>query len=249
MTLRQRICYVWLPIIGIPVYFLILLYLPEPWSRAFVSERGAIELGTAVFFLLAAGVSLWHCHHHRARLPRPYCLWYYAFAAGALFIAMEEVSYGQHLTGFESPAWFAAFNEQQELNLHNLAGNKLSGLLRNAGSIAVPVLFVLLPLLYRSRPEFWQRPHWSFYLLPKSQLIALAVVAQAVTLPAKLPDSLDPYYMTFRLGEVKELYWSVAALLYVCIMYWRQQQSAIEQNVLKYPGPTQAMPTAERRAA
>jgi len=47
-------------------------------------------------------------------------LFFFLFSIGVLFTAMEEISWGQSLLGFETPASIAAVNEQNETTFHNL---------------------------------------------------------------------------------------------------------------------------------
>jgi hypothetical protein len=43
------------------------------------------------------------------------------FCLGCAFIALEEISFGQHIFNWESPKQIASINLQNETNLHNLA--------------------------------------------------------------------------------------------------------------------------------
>jgi hypothetical protein len=84
---------------------------------ALQEEGGAIETGTVLLLLLgAAGAA-------RAALAggaaRERCAWL-AAALAFVFIAGEELAWGQHLLGRPlAPGW-AAVNRQQETTIHNL---------------------------------------------------------------------------------------------------------------------------------
>lgn len=264
VTHREFLLFIVLPILGVPAYFLLLAVLPEASAEAFVSENGPVELGTAVFYVLAAAAAIRHCRRFRAGVLRRYRVMFWMFAATALFVALEELSYGQHLLGFESPDWFEEHNKQTEMNLHNLFGSKPSSLMRNAASVALPVFCIALPIWYRwGRPRRQSEPasrgqsanerHWSFYLLPGLQLAALIIVAQAATLPRRIPDSPFCGAWIERLGELKELYWSIAAYLYVAILTRRMLRAASRDGtdrarLLRFPR-LESLPVAERRAA
>lgn len=47
---------------------------------------------------------------------------YLVFSIGLLFVAMEEVSWGQWIFGFETPYSIGVINKQGEFNLHNIDG-------------------------------------------------------------------------------------------------------------------------------
>jgi len=63
---------------------------------------------------------------------------------GAYFMAMEEISWGQRILGFSSPALFAEFNVQHETNLHNLLD---IGTQYTVAGIAIFLWSILLPPL------------------------------------------------------------------------------------------------------
>jgi len=84
-------------------------------------ELGPIEIPT-MLLLLAAGV--WALRLGATRVPdlgRPAATMLVAFGAGLLLVAGEEASWGQWLFGFTPPDEVARINHQGELNLHNIA--------------------------------------------------------------------------------------------------------------------------------
>ena len=89
--------------------------------RQLVQEDGPVEWMTFWAFALAGALSLLALARE-AWLERPLrAIYLAAFALGCLAVAMEEISWGQRLFGYQPPEWFHAENFQQELNLHNLA--------------------------------------------------------------------------------------------------------------------------------
>jgi len=61
-----------------------------------------------------------------------------------LFVALEEISWGQRLFGYRPPEYFLQSNYQQELNLHNVVN---TGLRKLAVIIVIYGYGVILPLL------------------------------------------------------------------------------------------------------
>jgi len=90
-------------------------------SSLFLSEVGPIELGTAVALLAGAAYSVGRALGRRARLGRPALLTGLVVAAGLLFGAGEELSWGQVFLHYPSPAFFAERNLQGQVTVHNLA--------------------------------------------------------------------------------------------------------------------------------
>ena len=89
-----------------------------------VQEDHWMEWATVWAFLLAAAAAAWAAHHqwwrHR-RLP-----WFLlGLGAFCVFVAGEEISWGQRLFGFTPPEYFLTDNFQQELNLHNVVASDL----------------------------------------------------------------------------------------------------------------------------
>jgi hypothetical protein len=83
------------------------------------SENGPIELGTALLFLIASissAVLAWKSRY------RPRKVFLVILALGFFVCTGEELSWGQHLFGWEAPESMAKVNVQAETNLHNLSG-------------------------------------------------------------------------------------------------------------------------------
>jgi hypothetical protein len=116
----------------------------EQWTR----EGGPVETGSFLVLLLIAARAGF-CGIRPAERPlagRWGRLLPGLLAVAALLAALEEISWGQHLFGFESPPFFQTHNRQAETNLHNLAPADLFGLATN---LAVYALFVFGPILLR----------------------------------------------------------------------------------------------------
>jgi hypothetical protein len=119
--------------------------------KHFLREDGPVEWATV--FVLVAGVIL--CVARIFRLRR---LWPKLFigalgliALGLLFVAGEEISWGQRLLGIESPVFIREHNAQGEINLHNLkiGGYKVNMLVFAWGlELAIIAYLVLAPTLH-----------------------------------------------------------------------------------------------------
>lgn len=208
-----------LPILGVLGHFaLVWLAPPRFLLRFFLAEQGPVEIGTVVFYGVAACTSVALGVKTKGFVPNRYRVFYFLFALGASFIALEEMSYGQHLFGWESPQWFATHNEQMETNLHNLFGSSPGETFNTLSHILFPMGFILLPVLVMRRNSEYQPDHWAYYLLPKSQLITVVAVPPLLEVLRKLPPSV---LTGAGLSELIELYWAAAALLYMVIL-WRR---------------------------
>ncbi len=207
-----------LPGLGLVAYGLAVAFLsPETFHGLVVSEYGPVELATAVCFGAAGLLSLGLAARTRAVAPVSVRILYLFFAAGALFASLEEISYGQHLVGWESPRWFAERNAQRETNLHNLFADRPGRALRNLSLVAVTLGGIVAPLAAMRRPSAYDRGRWPYYLLPRAELIPLASGMLLMRLDRTVPGRVRGGW-DVGLIEVMELYLALAALVYVLVL-------------------------------
>jgi hypothetical protein len=90
--------------------------------HAVLREDGPVEMATAILFFvafLAAGRAALSLLRNGYRV---YGAIYVAFAFVMFFCAGEEISWGQRILGFSTPAPLEEINDQNELTLHNIEG-------------------------------------------------------------------------------------------------------------------------------
>jgi len=113
-----------------------------PWlNRLFFNEDWTYEYLTAIFYLAAGGMLLWTFF----KVPdnKRYRFFVIAFAALFIFVAMEEISWGQRKLDVDTPETIEEINEQDELNIHNLHTDLFHVLLWG-GSLLIGVIIPLL---------------------------------------------------------------------------------------------------------
>lgn len=195
-----------------------------PWPRALylalTSEGGLVENATVLAALAGAALalSIWGL---RGRLASPVLgAGFLLFALGLIFLAGEEISWGQQYLHWETPAGFAARNYQGETNLHNLRGVDVDapavvlGLGVFVGGIAWP----LWSLMRRRSGVMggWLGGVWPSARLWPAAIIALALWVTEVTLVQQGLDqspALRTHYVAIREGV--ELFLIVYVLLYL----------------------------------
>ncbi len=124
---------------GIPLILLIIVYIiigiyqspaghwllqnPDPFGSYIFNENNSVELLTFGFLFIAGICSLWLSRNlwqlEKLSLST---LFYTIFGAILLFIAMEEIAWGQWFFGFATPDSLQGLNQQGELTLHNIDG-------------------------------------------------------------------------------------------------------------------------------
>lgn len=85
-------------------------------------EDGFVELAGAGFLLVASVILLIAAKNYKKDFQKKdYKFWLLLFAGIAFFWASgEEISWGQHMLGTETPEWLGKINGQNETNIHNI---------------------------------------------------------------------------------------------------------------------------------
>jgi hypothetical protein len=91
------------------------------WKEFFRGETGILDRGEAVLWVPVIALSVLAFLRRRRREGLSLgALWHLGLALLCTFLLGEEISWGQHVLGFESSARLTAINAQAESNLHNL---------------------------------------------------------------------------------------------------------------------------------
>ena len=92
----------------------------DPLYLLLVREDSLVEWLTALVYLAGVVVSWLLCSRLYALRRFALAGFYAVLGACCLFVALEEVSYGQRLLGFATPERVVTRNVQQEMTIHNL---------------------------------------------------------------------------------------------------------------------------------
>lgn len=210
--LKKPLFYIWLPILVTASPYLAEYIGAEAW---FYSESGLLEWMTVGFLAVAIGfaaVSL-----TPARLAGRYVLtWFVLLLLGAVYFAGEELSWGQHIFGWGTPEGWAAINDQQETNLHNL-GFVFDQLPRAVMTIAIFIGGICYPLYRRwhkisdASLTGWRSVWPAQVCLPTAVLVLLTRPAEEIV---QAFESL-PRWMDISNGELKECLIALFILIYI----------------------------------
>jgi hypothetical protein len=123
---------------------LALIFAPAHFA-ALMAEIGPLEsVGTFACFVAAI---LFFSVFIRALRSKNYgeAVWLLSLAVGTAFLALEEISWGQHMFGFATPPGISAVNAQGETNFHNIRGIHTQS--HESGIAILFAFFVVAPLL------------------------------------------------------------------------------------------------------
>jgi len=173
-------------------------------------EDGPIEWTQVACYLAAAALLV--AGGLRRRSSK---LWAWPFLCLFIFVAGDELSWGQRIFSVNTPEEFAHLNRQQEMNLHNLRG--VQAPMRLAAIAFAQIVFFVVPILNSTAPkakalfaatDFPVYPYWAWPL-------PLAGVLFAV-MPRLVAGDTDR-----SLGELAELYIGLAFALWASPLIMR----------------------------
>ena len=179
-------------------------------------ELGLIELATPLLSIIGALVGI-RLLGISADLPsRRLRIWVVLTMLGCVYFAGEELSWGQHLFGWGTPAYLEAVNDQEETNLHNISSwfDQKPRLLLE---LWVLVGGVVLPLSRLARNQSLAPADESYWFWPTVELLPTALLAILVRMPERIKSLFDieQLPLELRFSEPQEYYFALFLLLYL----------------------------------
>jgi len=133
-------------VFAIVVYAALLFEYDSDLYYLAVQEDEHLEWATFWAFLIAAALSIVTAvRQYRSGQGLP---WFLAgVALFCLFVALEEISWGQRLLGYRPPVYFLDQNFQQEFNIHNVVDTQYRKLALTAVIVGYGVILPVLRLV------------------------------------------------------------------------------------------------------
>ncbi len=178
--------WLWFP----PLLLLVILTIraldPSVYSTWIDGERGLIELLTPLLSAFGAVIGFRLLMRLRPSGDRLLSGWVGLLTLGCIYFAGEELSWGQHLFGWQTPEMMERINDQQETNLHNVrSGTGPTGF----------------------RIHFWP----TIDCLPAAVLAIVVHAAEGL----KDLLSVETMLLEIRHSELQELYFALFLLFYL----------------------------------
>jgi hypothetical protein len=219
--------YVWLW--GLPLPFIVHLTANQLDStgdffvRWIESESGVIENGTALllipatYFAFAVGLKLYR------RFGTTYLVWFGCVGLTCFGFSGEEISWGQHWVGWNSPEYFAEHNRQGETNFHNV-NIHFGRVVKSILTLAIIVGGLIMPFRrrYRSTNHLSTDGFWDI-VTPTLICVPAAIFVLGVRLVERCKTWFDLEWslIAVNLKETQELYIAIFLLIYAWSAYVR----------------------------
>lgn len=209
--ISDRVLAFWLPI-----SFLLVTMIIERVSgyHCFTGcEDGPMENFQSLVMLTAFGIGLCILRMPRDAYPNWARVFFLIGVVGSIYVALEEISYGQRIFGWVTPDAWHLVNDQQETNLHNTS-SWLDQKPRAILEIGVFIGGIVIPLMRRFAPH--KLPQQFAVVYPNNALCFTAVMAIGMHMIQEIMEGLNyqDYYLVRRPSEILELYLYWFILLY-----------------------------------
>ena len=216
---KQRSILLWI-IIPLALFILqifVEIFLSKEQITALVSENGPYEWAQVILTGTGFFLALLLLTKKEIRTRRLYVFWFGLAALGCFYIAGEEVSWGQHVAGWQTNADWAALNDQNETNLHNTSSwfDQKPRLLLLIGVIIGTLILPFWKSLQQKLPQTWRA------LIPPPYSFVLGLLVLVPHLWEKLWAALDYEDFFTRYSEMQELYLFYFIVLYLVYSYHR----------------------------
>lgn len=199
-------------------------------------EDGVIEGGTVLCFLAASIGSAVLAVKSPSKARKVFCG---ILALGFFMCAGEEMSWGQHLFGWEAPEAITKVNVQAETNLHNLSGYF-------ADHVFIAGTFFyggVLPFV-AARSAVWRRVFDRFGLLVASLGLAVGFILVTLNQPYLIGRLIGGATKTVRIQEGRELLSALGYVLLVLEALRARRVSGAENSAV--PPATDPVPSPAR---
>lgn len=207
------------------------IFMPYEIISPIYNENGLVELGQFAVITLAAitaGYALIReiqptaaLNNATSRYHLGLIAWFSLALLGCIYVAGEEISWGQHFLGWQSNEFWASVNDQGETNLHNTS-SWLDQKPRLVLEIGVMIGGLAIPLIMALRPNLL--PKQFQFIYPPARLCLLAFICLWVKISDKICQSIDLNCYA-RASEIVELFIFYYVLAYLCHLCFSRSKS------------------------
>ena len=210
---------------GLPLFVILL---PLVWFAIVGSdwllkgEGGIIENMTVLFLVLAISFCVSSLSRaNRLGLSGLLKVWLFILIMGAAYFALEEISYGQHLFGWDTAETWEELNDQDETNLHNVHA-LFDQVPRALLTLGILIGGVMLPLYRHFRGIEMDESSRFYWQWPTLDCVTIGVLAILIRPVLTVFDT-----EAINTGEMKENLFALFILLYCISIHSRLRQKML----------------------
>ncbi len=209
--------------LGLPLFFicgqiLIEIFVPKDLKPALHSEWGPHETLQTLFIILAFLVAVATLFKVDWKTDKPRGLWIALAAICCFYVAGEEISWGQQILQWDTPAYWSTLNDQNETNLHNTSA-WLDQKPRLLLFIGIVVGGIIVPALRRWKPEALPARYEKIY--PPVCLVVPALGVAVPYLVQEIVEHITGHGLFHRVSELQELFMYYFVFLYLIALRFR----------------------------
>jgi hypothetical protein len=209
---------------GLPLFVLVF---PFIWlalagnDRALKGEAGMVEIATFLFLVVAIGFCISSLTiTRRLELLGYLKSWLLLLIVGAAYFALEEISYGQHMFGWDTADSWKELNDQDETNLHNVHA-LFDQVPRALLTLGILVGGVVLPLYRHFRKIQLNESNRFYWQWPTLDCVTIGLLVILIR-PLQMVHDSD----VISTGESKEMFFALFILLYCVSLHSRLKLKA-----------------------
>jgi len=193
---------------------------PKAYQFWIESEFGFIEIATPLILIPAiiCGVKIFRKRH---KLPNKLLtFWFVMVTLGSVYFAGEDLSWGQHYIGWETPEHIAELNKQEETNLHNMS-SWFNQKPRLALEMFVLIGGVFVAAWRKIKGEIFSAGGLAYWFWPGFACLLAAVLAIVTRMPERIYKWNDHSFefwlfpVNIRYSEIQELYFAFFLMIYL----------------------------------
>ena len=110
----------------------------------------------------------------------------YIYIIGLLYFFFEEISWGQHIFGWESLDFFKSYNNQNETNIHNIS-NLFNELPRSILTLWCSISFIIVNIFSKKIKNYFLIK----FLLPSNKLKLISLYLLFILIPDFFVDKMN----------------------------------------------------------
>jgi len=148
------------------------------------SENGLVEFLQVIFLFISVIFLVKFIKKNFNKITIILKIFIIMYLLGILYYFFEEISWGQHIFGWQTPDFFSNFNHQNETNIHNIS-SLFNELPRNLLLIWCSLSFLIVKIL---KNDFF---YLKYFIFPNINLKLISILILIFFIPDLLVEKLD----------------------------------------------------------